>query len=176
MSEAYVNSHSLRPALDADEPFLYALYASTRAAEFAAWGFPEAQQKMFLDLQFRAQQQHYAAYPNTAHWIIEAQCAGAIQPIGRLLIARLTDEIRLVDIALLPDFRNQGIGAELVRWVQAEAGNNNQAVRLHVAADSPALSFYTRLGFRLLEDRNTHWFMEWRAANTNQRNETDYAG
>jgi ribosomal protein S18 acetylase RimI-like enzyme len=177
MSEAYLNSHSLRPARAADEPFLQALYASTRAAELAAWGWAEAQQNIFLDLQFRAQQQHYAAYPNTAHWIIEAPAGATTQPIGRLLIARLTDEIRLVDIALLPDFRNRGIGAELVREVQAEASQNQQAVRLHVAADSPARSFYTRLGFYLLEDRGAHWFMEWRdATNTDQRNATDHVG
>jgi ribosomal protein S18 acetylase RimI-like enzyme len=176
MFEDCDKSLSLRPALTADEPFLYVLYASTRAAELAAWGWDEAQQKLFLDLQFRGQQQHYAAYPNTTHWIIEEQSDATARPIGRLLIARLSDEIRLVDIALLPDFRNRGLGAELVQSLQAEAGHDAKAIRLHVAADSPARNFYTKLGFQLIEDRGSHWFMEWCAAGSQERNHTDNAG
>ena len=172
MLEDCANSLSLRPACAEDEPFLYALYASTRAAELAAWGWPETQQQLFLDLQFRGQQQHYAVYPNTAHWIVEAQS----EPIGRLLVAHLSDEIRLVDVALLPDFRRRGIGAGLVRRVQAEALEQGKAVRLHVAIDNPARNLYTRLGFQLIEDRGSHWFMEWRAEATHERNASDNAG
>jgi ribosomal protein S18 acetylase RimI-like enzyme len=171
MLEDCANSFSLRPACAEDEPFLYALYASTRAAELAAWGWDEAQQKLFLDLQFRGQQQHYAAYPNTAHWIVEARH----EAIGRLLIARLSDEIRLVDVALLPDFRNRGIGARLVQRVQAEARAQDKAVRLHVTADNPAHRLYARLGFQLIEDRGSHWFMEWRAEAADERNTSDNA-
>ncbi len=172
MLEDCAKSLSLRPACDADEPFLYALYASTRAAELAAWGWPEAQQKLFLDLQFRGQQQHYAAYPNTMHWIVETQS----EPIGRLLIARLSDEIRLVDVSLLPDFRQRGIGAGLVQRVQAQAQEQGKAVRLHVAMDNPARSLYERLGFQLIEDRGSHWFMEWRAEQLHERNTHENAG
>jgi len=172
MLEDCAKLFSLRPAGEADEPFLYALYASTRVAELAAWGWPEAQQKLFLDLQFRGQQQHYAAYPNTMHWIVEAQR----EPIGRLLIARLNDEIRLVDVALLPDFRQRGIGAHLVQGVQAEAQGQGKAVRLHVAPDNPARSLYERLGFQLIEDRGSHWFMEWRAEQLHERNTQENAG
>src|SRR5262245_18838425 len=125
MLEDCAKSLSLRPACVEDEPFLYALYASTRAAELAAWGWNETQQKLFLDLQFRGQQQHYAAYPNTMHWIVEAQ----LEPIGRLLVAHLSDELRLVDVALLPDFRQRGIGANLVQQLQAEAQEQGKAVR-----------------------------------------------
>jgi hypothetical protein len=61
---------TLRPARPEDEPFLYDLYASTRAAELAALDWSSAQQEAFLSLQFRAQQAHYAEYPNADPQII----------------------------------------------------------------------------------------------------------
>ena len=181
---------SIRPASAADGPFLYALYASTRAAELAAWGWDAAMQTQFLQLQFRAQQQHYASYPNPVHWIIEhhapnAQAAATatdaqqlVQPIGRVLLSFCSDEIRLVDIALLPEFRSRGIGAALVGWVQAQARAEGKAVRLHVSPENRARSLYERLGFRLVEDRQSHLFMEWLIPPTaaTERNEPAYAG
>ena len=166
---------SVRPALATDEPFLYTLYASTRAAEMAAWGWDTTQQTLFLQLQFRAQQQHYAAYPNPVHWIIEhhapheplqnstAPAQQLVQPIGRLLLSFLSEEIRLVDVALLPEFRGQGLGAALVSWVQAQANTEGKVVRLHVAPENPARRLYERLGFALVEDRQSHLLLEWQA-------------
>jgi ribosomal protein S18 acetylase RimI-like enzyme len=84
-----------------------------------------------------------------------------VQPIGRLLLSFLPEEIRLVDIALLPEFRRQGIGAGLVAWVQAQASATGKAVRLHVAPESAARRLYERLGFSLLEDRQSHLLLEW---------------
>jgi ribosomal protein S18 acetylase RimI-like enzyme len=174
---------SIRPAAEADEPFLYALYASTRAEELAAWGWTSAQQERFLQLQFRAQQQHYAAYPDTVHWIIEQQSPSSPaqqlrQPLGRLLLSFLPDEIRLVDVALLPDYRGQGLGAALVGWVQAQASAEGKAVRLHVTPDNPARRLYERLGFTLLEDRQSHLLLEWCAPKPTaiERNHRTHAG
>jgi ribosomal protein S18 acetylase RimI-like enzyme len=179
---------SVRPATDLDEPFLFTLYASTRAAELAAWGWDDSLQEKFLELQFRAQQQHYGAYPSPVHWLIERQAPlGAanpdqqlVQPIGRLLLSFMPAEIRLVDIALLPDFRGQGIGAALVGWVQAQARAQQKAVRLHVAPASQARKLYERLGFNRREDLQTHWLMEWIAPElcpaTSERNHVNHAG
>lgn len=179
---------SIRPASVADEPFLYALYASTRAAELASWGWDAALQTQFLQLQFRAQQQHYAAYPNPVHWVIEhhapngqspaAAIQQLVQPIGRVLLSFCSDEIRLVDISLLPDFRNRGIGAALVGWVQAQARAEGKAVRLHVTPANRARNLYERMGFRLVEDRQSHLLLEWRFPPTEapERKEPTYAG
>lgn len=174
-----MNALSVRLATATDEPFLYALYASTRATEMAAWGWDATQQTLFLQLQFRAQQQHYAAYPNPVHWIIEHQAPHRttlsssaptqqlVQPIGRLLLSCLNEEIRLVDVALLPEFRGQGLGAALVGWVQAQANTEGKVVRLHVAPENPARRLYERLGFALVEDRQSHLLLEWQAPNAN---------
>jgi hypothetical protein len=73
---------TLRPAGAEDQDFLFKLYASTRAHEIAAFGWPAAQQEAFLRMQFTAQQRGYeSVYPQAEHQIVELgalmeQCAG----------------------------------------------------------------------------------------------------
>jgi ribosomal protein S18 acetylase RimI-like enzyme len=164
MTSTIAHSIRLRPAQAEDQAFLLDLYRSTRADEMAAWGWDQAQQQAFVALQFRAQQAHYADYPNTDHQII-LDDQGLI---GRLLLSRLEDEIRLVDIALLPEHRGQGIGRRLIEGLFAEAAGAGKAVRLHVGKDNRAVPLYTRLGFQIIGDKETHFFMEWRPADTTE--------
>jgi ribosomal protein S18 acetylase RimI-like enzyme len=152
-------SVTLRPAAPADRDFLCALYASTRQDELAAWGWDAAQRELFLAMQFRAQQQHYAAaWPHAADRII---CLGGA-PVGRLLVAREPAEIRLVDIALLPAHRGAGIGARLIGGLLAEAARDGRPVRLHVARDNRARRLYERLGFTPAADDGIYLLMECR--------------
>jgi len=158
MAPTITHSVTLRPAQANDEAFLFELYASTRAEEMAAWGWNEVQQQAFLGLQFRGQQAHYAEYPNTDHNIIlEGE-----RPIGRLFLSRLKDEIRLVDIALLPQHRGRGIGAVLIQGLFEEATHAGKAVRLHVEKFNRAQQLYQRLGFHIVGDTQSHYFMEWK--------------
>lgn len=147
---------SLRLAGAEDDAFLLALYASTRAAEMAAWGWTEAQAQAFLQMQFRAQRGH-AAYPNATEQIIE----WVGQAVGHWLIARPKREIRLVDVALLPSHQRLGIGTHLLQDLQRTARAERLPIRLHVAYDNPARFWYEQHGFNLLEDRGSHWLMEW---------------
>lgn len=152
------NSIHLRPAQPEDEAFLFELYCSTRAEEMAAWGWDDAQQRAFLGMQFRGQQAHYAGYPNPDHKII----VEGGRSIGRLLFSRLEAEIRLVDIALLPEYRGQGIGTRLIEGLFEEAARDGKTVRLHVERFNRAQQLYLRLGFQLIDDRQSHYFMEWK--------------
>jgi ribosomal protein S18 acetylase RimI-like enzyme len=148
---------TLRPARPEDEAFLYQLYADTRAAELAALDWSDAQREAFLSLQFRAQQAHYAEYPNADPQII----VEVDRAIGRLLVSRLADEIRLVDIALLPQWRGRGIGAVLIQQLLDEAARLDKPVRLHVEKSNPAQRLYRRLGFTPLADIGLYYLMEW---------------
>ncbi|HKQ07137.1 MAG TPA: GNAT family N-acetyltransferase [Blastocatellia bacterium] len=155
----------LRPARVEDEDFLFALYASTRAEEMAAWGWPAAQQDMFLRMQYRALEQRYAAEREVSdHQIILHDD----RPIGRLLVARTADEIRLADIALLPEQRGRGIGAALIGELQEEAERAGLPLRLHVTRDNRAARLYERLGFIITGDIGSHFKMEWRPARTRE--------
>ncbi len=149
---------SLRLAEPADEAFLLELYRNTRAEEMAAWGWPAAQQQMFLELQFRARNLSYSAYPNTEHSII----LDADQPIGRVLVSGMDTELRLVDIALLDKARGFGVGAKLITELFAKASSEDKPLRLHVEKSNRALQLYQRLGFQIIEDTGTQFFMELR--------------
>lgn len=157
---------SLRPAEPEDATFLFELYCSTRAEEMAAWSLNEAQQNLFLDLQFRAQQSHYNQYINLDHRIIVEND----RPIGRLLISRLESEIRLADISLLTEARGKGIGGRLIADLQTEAMKAGKPLRLHVEKNNRALRLYQRLGFVITNDLGMHYFMEWLPGNNSGEN------
>lgn len=151
-----------RAARDDDEDFLFALYSSTRRDEMAQWGWPAAQQETFLRMQHHALRQRYAAERDKSdHRII----LRGETPVGRLLVVRSADEIRLADIALLPEHRGLGIGAALIGGLQDEAASLGVPLRLHVARDNRgAARLYERLGFIITGDTGSHYKMEWRSA------------
>ena len=149
----------LRPPIREDEAFLYQLYCSTREEEVSAWGLEAAQLDMLLKLQFTAQRRHFdIAFPESDVKII---VVGG-EPAGRIITFRSELEIRLVDIALLPDYRNGGIGARLIGELLDEGARTIRPVTLHVEKHNRAARLYLRLGFSVTGDIGTHYKMEWR--------------
>ncbi len=149
-----------RPITAEDEEFLYRLYASTREEELSPTGWDEAQKEPFLRMQFRAQDDHYQTYYANARFQIILFNG---EPIGRLYVAHWKNEIRLIDIALLPAHRKRGLGSLIIKEILAEAAQTGLPVTIHVEKFNPALRLYERLGFRPIEDKGVYWFMEWRA-------------
>jgi ribosomal protein S18 acetylase RimI-like enzyme len=151
---------TLRPITAADDAFLLALYVSVRAPEFAVLGMPEAQMTAFLAGQYRLQSHHYATHYDTSRFAIVTVDK---QPAGRLL-ADYGQEVRIVDISLLPAFRGKGLGTALLETVIAEAGATKCAVSLHVEASNPARRLYERLGFLDTGERHGPYIGMRRAA------------
>jgi len=152
-------SVALRPIQLQDDAFLYQVYASTRADEMAITGWTAAQQGAFLQMQFNAQRQYYLEqYPTAEYHII--RCDGV--DIGRLIVNREADEILLMDISLLPEHRNGGIGTALIRDLMAQAAQASKPIRLHVETFNRALHLYERLGFIKIQETGIHYEMEWR--------------
>lgn len=149
---------TLRPATDADYHFMRLLYASTREEEMKRFPFDDFQKQQFLDQQFGAQYQHYQLhYPTCERNIVEVDG----RPSGRLWVDEWRDQIRIVDIALMPDVRGLGIGTELLRGVFARAEEAGKPVTIHVEAFNPALRLYERLGFAKIDTNGVYNLMKW---------------
>ena len=100
-------SVSLRPVTTADEEFLLKVYASTREAELTQFAWAEGQKELFVSWQFGLQRQEYdTRFPDAEYYLIMIDG----QPAGRIWIGRDSEQIRLLDIALLPEFQNRGAG------------------------------------------------------------------
>jgi ribosomal protein S18 acetylase RimI-like enzyme len=151
-------SPHLRPATSRDEDFLFRLYASTRMEELAATEWSTRERRVFLQQQFRARAQSYAAeFPGAQSSVITLDGL----PIGCMIVHRSATEIRLVDLALLPEFRRRGIGRTLVETLQTEAGVSQRPLRLAVREDNAARRLYQRLGFSPVAQAGVHLRMEW---------------
>lgn len=111
---------------------------------------PEDQRRVFLEQQFVVREAHYArAYPGATNEVIEVDGRAA----GRLYVHRATGEVRVVDIALLPEFRGAGVGTRLLRALQDEATESGRPLTLHVdASNVGARRLYEKLGFRATDD------------------------
>ncbi len=150
---------SLRDAMPSDYEFLAALYATTRSDELDRAGFPLDQRGAFCRMQFEAQQHHYRMYFARASDQIVLLGKRAI---GRLLVTRAPDEIFLVDVALMPEDRNLGIGSQLVEGLIAECKPNSCPLRLYAEKNSRAQALYLRFGFIVTGDEGVHDLMELR--------------
>lgn len=154
---------TLRPAAPHDEALLLRIYGSTRAEELTKVpNWSDEQKQAFIAHQFFAQQDYYKkVYPDAAYSIIQS----GDQTAGRLYVERRLIEgtIRIIDIALLPEFRNLGIGEYLLRELQEEARSTGKTLSIHVEKFNRALNFYQRLGFQIIhETHGVYLLMEWK--------------
>lgn len=153
----------LRPDTPADRALLRRVYASTREIEMGLVDWPDAQKQAFLDMQFEAQDRHYrGAYPEAAFLVVEHEGV----PAGRLVVDRGGDAIHIVDLALLPTHRGQGLGGALLQELIDEGRATRRPVRIYVERSNRARSLYDRLGFVVIGEGDVHHLMEWRAAPT----------
>jgi ribosomal protein S18 acetylase RimI-like enzyme len=147
----------IREPEETDTPFFERLYFETRRGEFAALGWDENQLKPFLKMQFDLQTQAYKMqFPGARISVIES----GGEAVGRLVT---TDEIRLVDIAVLPDVQNRGIGSFVLRRLLDEAQGKGKFVDLQVLKTNvPAIRLYERFGFEKTSESDLYLMMQWR--------------
>lgn len=148
-----------RPVLAGDEPFLRRVYASTRETELAAVPWSDEQRAAFVAMQFDAQAQYYDdVYTDASYQIVEVDGVRA----GRLYLSPGVSEIRIVDIALLPEHRGRGVGTGILRGLIDQGRASGRSVSIHVEVHNPARRLYERLGFVEAEQRGIYTLMEWR--------------
>jgi GNAT superfamily N-acetyltransferase len=149
---------SLRRVEPEDREFLIALYASTRREELQLAGWDAETEDHFVRQQFTAQDSHYREhYPGASLDLVLLDG----QPVGRLYVHRRANDIRLMDIALLPEVRGRGIGSRLLADLMAEATRSQTSLSIHVEIFNPARRLYDRLGFVPIEDRGVYQLLQW---------------
>jgi GNAT superfamily N-acetyltransferase len=150
----------LRAVEAGDEAFLLNVYASIRADELAQVPWSEAQRQAFIKMQFDAQQLHYRTHnPNATHDIILLDN----HPVGRLYVARREDEVRILDITVLPEYRNRGIGTPLIEELMREAAQASKPLNIYIESFNRSLRLFERLGFVKTEEDGVNLLMEWHA-------------
>jgi ribosomal protein S18 acetylase RimI-like enzyme len=149
----------LRPVTPEDEPFLRRVYASTRAEELAPVPWTDEQKTAFCDMQYAAQKADYTARWDEVRYDV-VLLDGA--PAGRLWQSFTPDEVHVLDIAILPEFRGRGVGELLLRDVMDHARQTGRPATIYVEKTNRARNLYARLGFVLTSEGELYDRMEWR--------------
>jgi len=149
----------LRPVVSEDMDLLERIYASTRAEELAQTGWDAAQVAVFLRFQFQAQHHHYRTHYANAEFLVVERSGEAA---GRLYLHWRPQELRIVDIALLPAHRAAGAGGALIGALMDLARQRGIAVSIHVEKNNRAMGLYRRLGFCRIGEHGVYDLMEWR--------------
>ncbi len=152
-------SVALRPVTPADREFLVSVYGGSRAAELAQTDWDDAQKDAFIRWQFERQDEEYnQRYPNARYDVILVDDV----PAGRIWVGADDKQIRLLDIAILAEFQNRGVGTYLLNQLKDEAAREKKALRHMVfVLNDNAHRFYERLGFSTIEDLGGYKHMEW---------------
>lgn len=151
---------TLRHLQAGDEAALFQLFAIVRREELGMDGWePELRDRM-LRIQFDAQRRAYREqFPHADERLILRDGL----PIGWVIVDRSCPELHGVDIALVADERQQGVGTRVIQALQEEAAAEDRPMGITVQRQNVrALALYRRLGFRAVRDTGAHIVMEWR--------------
>jgi GNAT superfamily N-acetyltransferase len=152
-------SITLREVTTEDEAFLREVYAATRALELSLVPWSDEQREAFLKFQFDAQHSHYRTqFPEASYQIIFKDD----EPVGRIYVLREAAEIRILDLTVLPQHRNAGIGSSLMRDLLAEAEQTGKPVSIWVEEFNPSQALFRRLGFSTIQQDGYNSLMQWR--------------
>ena len=152
---------ALRRVGPEDEEFLLSVYASTREKELSQVAWEPGQREAFLRMQFDSQRgEYYARFPEPEYFVVLVGGEAA----GRLWVGRAPKETRILDIALLPEFQNLGVGTILLNRLIEEARSTGTPLRHMIfVLNDAAHRFYQRLGFEVIEVYNgAYLHLEWR--------------
>ncbi|MDZ8187251.1 MAG: GNAT family N-acetyltransferase [Nostoc sp. ChiSLP02] len=152
-------NYSIFPLTEKDEPFLWQMLYE--AAHLGKEGNLKVQDAM--------------NHPDLAKYVKNWGCkddSGFVailestnQPVGAAWLRLLTgenkgygyisDRIPELAIAILPEYRNQGIGTQLLKHLLAAAKTAYPSISLSIRATNPALALYQRLGFEVVPGSET---------------------
>ena len=150
---------TLRPVTDEDRDFLYEVYCSARHREIAQFGWDAAQIAAFLQMQFDMREKAYKMQSLAAKYSV---IMFGTERVGSMITETTDKKIVLIDIAVLPQYKRNGIATNLIKQLQNEAGALDKPVMLHVDKLNPiAFRLYETLGFLIITENELMYEMEW---------------
>lgn len=137
----------LRPANEADFDFLWDVHVQTMKDYISrTWGWNEdAQKKRFRE-----------RFDPSLLQVIRMKG----KDVGVLAVEPEAERVVLTNIAIMPDYQRKGIGSRAISRILEDASQMKLPVDLQVLKVNPARALYERLGFRLIEETDTHYVME----------------
>jgi GNAT superfamily N-acetyltransferase len=127
-----------RAATAADVPFLIELRQQTMTAHQVAAGLVPSDDE------------------RRSRVLVRYECAEILvhagKPVGLLKVARDGLDWDLIQIQLILEYQDRGLGSQLIRSLVAEARQVGASLRLSVLRGSPARRLYERLGFTVHEE------------------------
>ena len=138
----------------------YQLFAVDKLAEFAAIGLPQPQAEALVQMQWRGRTLTYAnQYPGAEDWTISLEDG---TPVGRYLLQKTPQGVRMVDFAILPGWRGQGIGTQVLQQLIQSTAATESIFSLRVEKNNRALYLYKRLGLTIISSDEISFEMEWK--------------
>ena len=136
----------LRPTTAEDAEFLYQLLKTTmRKYVDQTWGWDEGWQRAYFEMRFDPAKNQIIVLDD--------------RDIGVIATEKREDEIILSSLYILPEYQGQGIGTRLIKELLAQAFRDDLPVGLRVLKVNPAKRLYERLGFVVVEEIDTHYYM-----------------
>jgi ribosomal protein S18 acetylase RimI-like enzyme len=151
----------LRACTEADDAFVYDVFCTTWASEVAALPNQNLAQHV-LRIQHIAQERRFAGrYPRHDRFIVVEDG----EPAGRLYVHEGESVIQVIDLTLMPRFRDRGIGTRIFHDLLEHAEEVGKSVSLRVERrNERATMLYTALGFKLVGVDDVDNYFEWTAS------------
>ena len=152
--------YKIRPAVYSDQQFLFEMMYQALFIEEGREPYPR-------DVLNRPEIARYVKdWGHLGDLGFIAEDARSEEPIGAVWcrlssasdqgFAYINDETPELGIALLPEYRGQGIGTALLEHLLEAAKNIYPAISLSVSPNNPAIRLYERLGFKTVDVRNEY--------------------
>lgn len=130
------------------------LFAENKLTQLGAEHWSDDLKTQIVNMQFLAQQNHISIYfPNARDSIILYEK----KRTGRIVYEISNNNFHLIDIIIEQKQQKKGIGSKVIKKFIQE----NKSLSLHVDFDNPALELYKKLGFKIIEQRNHQYYMEY---------------
>ena len=138
---------TLRPATEGDFSFIHALRAAgLRAYIDPVWGWDDA-----------AQFDRFRARFDPAVFVVIVFDG---RDVGVMAVEWKSGEALLTDLYICQEWQNRGLGAAVLGSIISEATRRGVPVTLKVLKNNPARRLYERLGFQLVNETESHYWMQ----------------